>query len=85
MRTELMEPREEFTLTTQRLRWGIFIPAVQVMIALAVMSLPELFFLRFTANMFGGLNPQAPSSFLRMLLRYLFTPLTSNQSVSVFP
>lgn len=66
----MRESRQELTLAQERLHWGIFIPATLVTVALLIMTLPVLFFLRMTANVTGQLNPQAasPSSWLFLLV-----------------
>src|SRR5262249_26336828 len=56
-----MKTAQELTLTRERLHWGIFIPALLVLVALLVMTLPVLFFINLTANVMGRFNPQAAS------------------------
>ena len=55
----MRESRQEQTLAQERLHWGIFIPAAVFTVALLIMTLPVLFFLKMTANVVGQLNPQA--------------------------
>lgn len=55
----MKESLQEQTLAQERLHWGIFIPVAIVAVALPIMTLPVLFFLKMTANVVGQLNPQA--------------------------
>jgi len=57
----MRESRQELTLAQERLHWGIFIPAAIVTVALLIMTLPVLFFLKLTANLAGQFSPQAHS------------------------
>ena len=59
----MSDSRQEKTLATVRLHWGVFIPAFIILFALSLPILPIVFLLQFMSKIASQLNPQPATSY----------------------